>query len=86
MLKSEIKKNYLSTDTIVSLAKFAKTLNLDTGISFFTELDFKDFKENKVFDFYKIPSVEFLNYKLFDLLLKTKKKYMFQQVVKLKKY
>ena len=74
MLKSEIDKNYLSTNLIISLSKFAKKLNLDVGISFFTDLDFDDFKNHQVFDFYKIPSVEFLNTKLIEILLKTKKK------------
>ena len=37
----------------------AKKLSLDVGISFFTELDFDDFKDHDIFNFYKIPSKNF---------------------------
>jgi sialic acid synthase SpsE len=73
MLKSEIKKNFLSTETIIELSKFARQLNLDVGISFFTVLDFYDFDDHNLFNFYKVPSVEFCNKELLKLLLKTNK-------------
>jgi sialic acid synthase SpsE len=73
MLKSEIEKNFLSTPSIIELSKFARKLNLDVGISFFTVLDFYDFNDHNFFDFYKVPSVEFCNKELLKLLLKTNK-------------
>ena len=74
MLKAEIDKNFLSPEIIFDLSIFAKKLSLDVGISFFTELDFDDFKDHDIFNFYKIPSVEFSNHKLLKLLLKKNKK------------
>ena len=74
MIKSEIKKNFLSVSKIIKLCKFAKKNNLDTGISFFTKEDYYDFLEHKYFDFYKVPSVEFTNNELITKLLKSKKK------------
>ena len=53
MLKSEIKKNYLSTDTSDSLAKFAKTLNLETGIVFLQNSILKILKNIKFLTFTK---------------------------------
>jgi len=73
MLKSEIEKNFLSTESIIELSTLAKQLNLDVGISFFTILDFYDFDEHEIFNFYKIPSVEFSNKDLLKILLKTDK-------------
>jgi sialic acid synthase SpsE len=73
MIKSEIEKNFLSTESIIELSKFAKQLNLDVGISFFTVLDFYDFDDHNFFNFYKVPSVEFSNKELLKLLLKTNK-------------
>lgn len=73
MLKSEIEKNFLSVSSITKLSKFAKQLNLDVGISFFTVLDFHDFEDHNFFDFYKIPSVEFSNKQLLKILLNTNK-------------
>jgi len=73
MLNSEIKKNFLSIESIIKLSKFARQLNLDVGISFFTVLDFYDFDDHDFFNFYKIPSVEFCNNELLKILLKTNK-------------
>lgn len=73
MLKSEIKKNFLKTEKIFELSKFANTLGLDAGISFFTEKDFHDFHDHSQFYFYKIPSIEFSNISLTSLLLNTGK-------------
>ena len=55
IIDKEINKNYLSPSKIKILSQFAKKLNLQTGISFFSSKDIKDFKNYK-FDFYKIPS------------------------------
>jgi N-acetylneuraminate synthase len=73
MLKSEIEKNFLSTESIIELSKFARQLNLDVGISFFTVMDYYDFGDHNFFNFYKVPSVEFCNKELLKLLLKTNK-------------
>ena len=73
MLKSEIEKNFLSIKSIIELSKFAKQLNLDVGISFFTIQDFYDFDDHDIFNFYKVPSVEFSNKDLLKILLKTDK-------------
>tara|TARA_B100000767_G_C19749843_1_gene530251 strand:- start:391 stop:2199 length:1809 start_codon:yes stop_codon:yes gene_type:complete len=73
MLKSEIIKNFISTDTIKELVKFAKNIGLDAGISFFSWEDYFDFSYHEMFDFYKIPSVEFQNEALMSGLLDTGK-------------
>lgn len=74
ILSSEIKKNYLSVQDIVSLTTYAHSLHLQVGISFFITDDFYDFKkEVNNFDFFKIPSVELQNFKLIKLLIDTKK-------------
>lgn len=74
MIKSEISRNFLSTSKIIKLCKFAKKINLDVGISFFSKNDYSDFVDHKYFDFYKVPSVEFTNDELTKKLLKSKKK------------
>ena len=74
ILSFEIKKNFLSANKIIKLANYAKSLNLEAGISFFTKDDINDFKNNiKIFDFFKIPSVEMKNLILVKSLLKLKK-------------
>ena len=73
ILKSEIKKNYLSTDTIVSLAKFAKTLNLNAGISFLQNSILKILKNIKFLTLQN-TICRIFKLQIFDLLLKTKKK------------
>ena len=73
MIKSEIKRNFLNPDEIIKLLKFAKKLDLKVGISFFNHEDINDFKNILDFDFFKIPSVELLNFKLIKKLLSFKK-------------
>jgi N-acetylneuraminate synthase len=71
-LKSEIKRNYLHPDQILNLTRTAKKMGLWVGISFFILDDCHDFEgELDVFDFFKIPSVELLNYELIEFLAKS---------------
>ena len=72
IINKEIKKNYLTPNTIKKLSNYAKKLGLNVGISFFHENDVDDFKNFK-FDFYKIPSAESLDFELIKKLLKKKK-------------
>ena len=70
ILSKEINRNYLSPNEIIELCKFAKSLDLDVGISFFNKNDIEDFASDiDIFDFFKIPSVELSNKKLIDSLL-----------------
>ncbi len=69
MIKSEIIRNYLNPEQIGQLLKSAKKLNLKVGISFFNHEDLNDFRNILDFDFFKVPSVELLNFKLINKLL-----------------
>ena len=70
MLSQEIRRNYLSPETILSLTKAAQDMGLKVGISFFDAFDIKDFQsEIELFDFFKSPSVELLNKELNNALL-----------------
>ena len=69
MIKSEIIRNFLNPEQIIQLLKFAKKLDLKVGISFFNHEDINDFKNILDFDFFKVPSVELLNFKLINKLL-----------------
>lgn len=70
MLSQEIRRNYLSPGSILSLTKTAQDIGLKVGISFFDALDIKDFQsEIELFDFFKSPSVELLNKELNNVLL-----------------
>lgn len=69
MIKSEIIRNFLNPEQIMHLLRFAKELNLKVGISFFNDEDINDFKDILEFDFFKVPSVELLNFKLIKKLL-----------------
>jgi sialic acid synthase SpsE len=74
ILFSEIERNFLNTQSILKLTTYAKSLNLEVGISFFIKDDIGDFKKSiNVFDFFKIPSVELQNLDLINSLLKFKK-------------
>lgn len=69
IIKTELKKNYLSPTQIIDLLSFAKDLNLRVGISFFDKYDVDDFKSDIYkFDFFKIPSVELSNLSLINAL------------------
>ena len=72
IINKELQKNYLSIKKIKLLTKYARSLNLKVGCSFFSKIETKDFKKF-VFDFYKVPSVSSLD---IDLIkhLKSKKK------------
>ena len=73
LIKPEIIKNYIDPENIISLSKEAKKLNLDVGISFFSVEDVKDFCDLNFFDFFKVPSVEFDNKNLVNLLIAEEK-------------
>ena len=69
LIDKEIKRNYLLPQKIISLSKFSRELGLKAGISFFDEIDIKDFEKYN-FDFYKIPSACSDNINLFKRLKK----------------
>ncbi len=73
MIKSEIKRNFLNPAQIIKLLKYAKKLNLKVGISFFNPEDINDFENILEFDFFKVPSVELLNFRLIHKLLSYEK-------------
>ena len=54
ILFAEINRNFLTVEQILNLSKSAKDLGLLVGISFFHELDIKNFGSKiKIFDFFK---------------------------------
>jgi sialic acid synthase SpsE/sugar phosphate isomerase/epimerase len=62
MLQQEIRRAYLAPAAIVELSRHAAQAGVKPGISFFTPEDVDDFAaEIGVFEFFKIPSVEFTN-------------------------
>ena len=70
ILFAEINRNFLTVEQILNLSKSAKDLGLLVGISFFHELDIKNFGSKiKIFDFFKIPSAEVSNNILINHLL-----------------
>ncbi len=70
ILDVEIKKNYLAPKELIRLTTYAQNMGLGVGVSFFDETDIQDFgDEINLFDFFKIPSVEFQNKKLIKKLL-----------------
>jgi sialic acid synthase SpsE/sugar phosphate isomerase/epimerase len=74
ILSTEIERNFIKVSEIVSLVSFAKSVDLDVGISFFDELDIADFENSiDLFDFFKIPSVEITNLPLIKKLLSFEK-------------
>lgn len=74
MLIQEIRRNFLSPETILSLTQTAKKLGLKVGISFFDVADIDDFRGDILaFDFFKTPSVELLNATLNNTLLSFEK-------------
>jgi len=74
LLKSEINKNYIAPEDILTLHGYAKSKGLDSGISFFDLEDIKDFSMSlPEFDFFKIPSAELMNVELINFLLATEK-------------
>ena len=74
ILKIEITKNYLKVEEIIHLHRYAKSFNLDVGISFFDVFDTKDFNRfMDQFDFFKIPSVELTNLNLIEFFYKFNK-------------
>ena len=77
ILSAEISRTDLPIDNLVLLAKFAKSLNLKVGISFFRLEDYEIFGEaSEHFDFFKVPSAECTNYHLIKKLIDTKKQVM----------
>lgn len=74
LLSTEIKKNYISPEGILQLVRYARTLGIECGISFFCEGDIADFSPSlSVFDFFKVPSAELANISLIKTLLNTHK-------------
>ena len=74
MLLTEIRRNYLSPETILSLTGQAKQLGLAVGISFFDTQDMLDFADELAsFDFFKVPSVELSNIELVNSMLRLDK-------------
>ncbi len=74
ILSTEIEKNFINVSEIIFLLKFAKSIGLDVGISFFDESDISDFEDSiELFDFFKIPSVELTNRSLIEKLLSFEK-------------
>lgn len=74
ILKIEITKNSLKVEEIIDLYRYAKSFNLDVGISFFDAFDIKDFNSFiDQFDFFKIPSVELTNINLIEAFYKYNK-------------
>ncbi|WP_292363372.1 N-acetylneuraminate synthase family protein, partial [Methylophaga sp. UBA1464] len=74
MLLTEIRRNYLSPDTILSLTGQGKQLGLAVGISFFDTQDMLDFNDDLAsFDFFKVPSVELSNIELVNSMLRLDK-------------
>ena len=74
ILAEEIQRTYLSLSHLASIFKFAKSLNLNVGVSFFRLKDFHNFAIHELVDFYKIPSAEHANLPLIDALLETGKR------------
>lgn len=65
ILKEEIVNTHIAPGAILELKNYAQNLGLDVGISFFCVEDMEDFGENiSDFDFFKLPSVEMLNFNL----------------------
>ena len=74
ILSEEINKNALTATQIIELGKYAKSLGLLVGISFFDLKDIAKFETSvEFFDFFKIPSVELTNTTLIDKLLSVNK-------------
>jgi sialic acid synthase SpsE len=74
IISAELIKSELGIDQIMILANYAKNLGLMVGISCFTEFDLEEIVLRlDLFDFFKVPSVELLNYNLIDAMLATKK-------------
>jgi sialic acid synthase SpsE/sugar phosphate isomerase/epimerase len=62
ILQKEIRRNYLTPAQILDLSRHAQTRGVAAGISFFTPDDIGDFGgQIGIFEFFKIPSVEFTN-------------------------
>jgi sialic acid synthase SpsE/sugar phosphate isomerase/epimerase len=62
ILQREIVRNYIAPEKILKLCQHAQKLGVKPGISFFTPEDIEDFGPDvDIFEFFKIPSVEFTN-------------------------
>ena len=79
LLQSEISRCFLKPEEIFKLTNYARqNSNLKIGISFFNNEDVNDFAEFiNIFDFFKVPSVEFSNKKLINALSRFDKKILF---------
>lgn len=68
IVSENIRRSYLPPDQIIELAEIARSFGTKVGISFFNTADVEDFQPG-CFDFYKIPSAEFVNFPLVSRLL-----------------
>jgi N-acetylneuraminate synthase len=74
IILTQITRTYLDSSAILILRDFARGIGLQAGISFFTTEDLSDFPDlSSDFDFFKIPSAEFMNSELIIRLLKTER-------------
>lgn len=74
IISFELHRSNLEILQIIDLADYARNLDLMVGISCFTKTDFDDIRPYiEMFDFFKVPSVELLNFELIDAMLATKK-------------
>jgi sialic acid synthase SpsE/sugar phosphate isomerase/epimerase len=70
ILIQEIRKAYLPPERLYELARYAQSLGLEAGISFFDVCDLLDFGTLiSNFDFFKTPSAELTNTALIDSLI-----------------
>ena len=74
IINLEVKKNYLKPSSINLLAIYAKDKGLQVGISFFSKIDFLDFKNLNSFDFLKVPSPVSADLDLLSFFFTKKKK------------
>jgi N-acetylneuraminate synthase len=75
IIRPEMEKCYLKPHLINSLTKYAHSLNMKCGISFFSTKDVNDFTREQIetFDFFKVPSVELMNKDLIEIFKDYKK-------------
>lgn len=74
IINLEVKRNYLKPSDINSLAEYSEKKGLKVGISFFSRIDFFDFKNLDRFDFLKVPSSVSNDFDLLKFFFSKKKK------------
>lgn len=63
IINEALRNNHLDVNKIIKLSKYAQSLGVHIGVSFFNFEDIKDFGKFK-FDFYKVPSAIFRERKI----------------------